>query len=200
MSCRIEGKLFSHLSLGPCLFHEGWSFNLFGLYLPMRLKPRAIRDGDIMEKWGFTVCDRSIHFNWGNKTKVIHFPWDWKHLKHEVRRPDESWVPYVGSYEKDKEPDGRWFAEYHYVYRLNSGEVQGRVAEIHVGRREWRWRWFMWLPWPSMKIQSIDVAFDGEVGEKSGSWKGGTIGCGYDMKPNETPLETLRRMERDRKF
>jgi len=40
----------------------------------------------------------------------------------------------------------------------------------------------------------------GEVGERTGEWKGGTTGCGYQMLPNETPLETLRRMEKERKF
>lgn len=30
--------------------------------------------------------------------------------------------------------------------------------------------------------------------------KGGCTGCGYDIKPGETPLECLQRMERERKF
>ena len=47
---------------------------------------------------------------------------------------------------------------------------------------------------------SIGVSFDGEVGEETGSWKGGCVGCGYEMLPGEVPLDTLRRMERDRKF
>ena len=36
---------------------------------------------------------------------------------------------------------------------------------------------------------------DGEVGEQSGSWKGGVIGTGYTMKRGETAEMTLRRME-----
>lgn len=48
--------------------------------------------------------------------------------------------------------------------------------------------------------RTIDVEFDDEVGERSGSWKGGTMGCGYEMRASETPWETLRRMERERKF
>jgi hypothetical protein len=44
------------------------------------------------------------------------------------------------------------------------------------------------------------VVFSAEVGERSGSWKGGCIGCGYDLLPDELPEECLRRMERDRKF
>ncbi len=42
--------------------------------------------------------------------------------------------------------------------------------------------------------------YTGEVGERTNTYKGGTLGCGYNMLPNETPLETLRRMEKERKF
>ncbi len=40
----------------------------------------------------------------------------------------------------------------------------------------------------------------GGVGERTGSWKGGTIGCGNDLLPGETMEQSLRRMERDRTF
>jgi hypothetical protein len=39
-----------------------------------------------------------------------------------------------------------------------------------------------------------------EAGKRKGSWKGGTLGCGYELKKNETPLECLRRMESEREF
>src|SRR4051812_48210332 len=32
---------------------------------------------------------------------------EWRHMRHEVRRADGSWVPFVGSWERDKEQDGR---------------------------------------------------------------------------------------------
>jgi len=44
------------------------------------------------------------------------------------------------------------------------------------------------------------LGFDREIGERSGSWKGGCIGCGWDMKPGETAEQTLRRMESERTF
>jgi hypothetical protein len=39
-----------------------------------------------------------------------------------------------------------------------------------------------------------------ECGERKGSWKGGTLGCSYELLPNETPLDCLKRMEKERKF
>lgn len=46
----------------------------------------------------------------------------------------------------------------------------------------------------------IYINFSGEVGARAGSWKGGTVGCSYEMKPGETPRQTLMRMQRERRF
>ncbi len=189
------------MSIALCLFETGWSVNLFGLYVPLKLRPREVRHGEIMESWGLGIFNRAIHLTWGHRSKIIGLPWEWKHLKCEVRRPDGSWVHYVAPH-GDNVPfaDGRWQENYPYRYDLLSGETQTRTATVYVERREWRWRWMPWSPWPSVKRQSIDVRFDAEVGERTGSWKGGTLGCGYDMKPSETALQSLRRMEREREF
>ena len=194
---RIDGRLFAKMSTALCLFEEGWSVDLFGLFVPLPI--RANREPhEMMESWGFTCCDRSVHFNWGRHTKIIRFPWDWEHIKHEVQRPDGSWVPYIASYEDGN--DGRWQEEYPYTYQLRSGEIQHRTATVYVNRREWRWRWITWCPWPAIKRQSIEFTFDDEVGERTGSWKGGCIASGYDMNPGETAVACLRRMEKERTF
>jgi hypothetical protein len=193
--CRLR------LQLNLSLFDEGFSLDLFGFFIPLLFLDRWAREPrEMMESWGFTFFERTIQLNWGDRCKVVHLPWEFEHLKHEVRRPDGPWVPYVGSYES-KEPDGRWQQTYPYRYVLKSGEVQERQASIHVERREWRWRWLMWCPWPAIRRQSIDVVFDAEVGERTSSWKGGTVGCGYEMLPGEVePRETLWRMELERVF
>jgi hypothetical protein len=69
-----------------------------------------------------------------------------------------------------------------------------------VEEREWRPRWFKWTSLFSKVKRTIDINFNDEVGERTGSWKGGTLGCGYDLLPDETPLECLRRMEKEREF
>ena len=46
----------------------------------------------------------------------------------------------------------------------------------------------------------IKVEFDGEVGKDKGSGKGGCIGCSYNILPNETPEDCIRRMEKERNF
>lgn len=103
----------------------------------------------------------------------IYMPWSWKHREHKVLSQPET---------------------YPFTYKLRSGKVQERTAKIKVESRMWT-RW--WLPW-KMQKRYIDIEFNDEVGERSGSWKGGVLGCAYDMLPHETPLDCLRRMERER--
>lgn len=141
-------------------------------------------------------------------------PFEWRHIAHEVRCADGSWVPYVGSWEVGqlrtvndngatmggKEPDGREMFEFPYRYVLKNGTAQERTAAVYVERREWRALCLRWTTLFAKRRQCIDIAFSDEVGERSGSWKGGCTGCGYDLLPNETAEQCLRRMERERKF
>lgn len=105
----------------------------------------------------------------------ITMPWGWRHREHKILTEPET---------------------HPYKYTLRSGEVQERTATIQVETRLWT---RPWLPRKLFK-RTIDVKFNDEVGERTGSWKGGCIGCGYDMLPGESPLDTLRRMERERVF
>jgi hypothetical protein len=112
-------------------------------------------------------------------------------------------VPVKSSWElKEGEAgDGRWQETYPYHYCLSNWTVQERTATICVEEREWRWRIFKYvLPWPRKVHRYIEIEFNEEVGDRTGSWKGGTVGCSYSLRPDETPLECLRRMERERRF
>lgn len=89
---------------------------------------------------------------------------------------------------------------YTYTYTRKSGEVQMRTATVTVERREWRYWCLQWTRWGARVHTGIDVRFDDEVGEETGSWKGGCVGCGYEMRQGETAEQCLRRMERERRF
>ena len=197
-----------------CLFDEGrFSLNLHLAWLQMFvslpfLSRWAWEPEEIMESWGFSTLDGSVHLNWGNDTKIVHFPWaDWVHISSTVMRRDGSFVPQVGSWEEKcdrrpdgKEPDGRYTENFPYHYLLQNGTTQHVTATVHVSRMEWRLRWLRWTCLGAKVRHSIEVAFSDEVGERSGSWKGGTVGCGYDLRQGETPRHCLMRMMRDRKF
>lgn len=156
---------------------------------------------EMMETWGVSYSEGVLWLRWGRHYRMVEMPWrDRVHIAHDVMRSDGSWAPTVGSWERDKEPDGRHTETYPYRYLLRSGELQQRTATIHVTRMEWRLRWLRWTRFGRDVRHYIDVEFSDEVGERSGSWKGGTTGCSYELRPGETPLQCLRRMESERRF
>jgi hypothetical protein len=132
--------------------------------------------------YGFNFFGDGLHLHWG-KSKgrrddpftIINMPWAWRFIKHEI----------LG--DKEVHP---------YKYKLKSGEIQERTATIQKEARSW---WRPWVPCYKKSV-CIDVEFNDEVGERTGTWKGGTIGCGWEMLSDETPLMTLRRMEKERSF
>ena len=108
-------------------------------------------------------------------TITIRMPWQWKHREHKILSESETHA---------------------YTYRLRHGEIQEVSATIQAETRTWT---RPWIPCRMVR-KSISIEFSAEIGEQAGSWKGGVMGCGYDMLPSESPLDTLRRMERDREF
>lgn len=158
------------------------SFSPFWGSLYIKLwKGSAWNHDDMYEGISFKVWfdERAILLYWKSWHKIIYLPWAWEFERHTILSEKET---------------------HDYAYTLESGEVQKVTATIQEEEREWRWRCFKKLPYPRMIKKTIDIEFSGEVGEKTGTWKGGCIGCGYNMKKGETPLQTLRRMEKERKF
>lgn len=132
--------------------------------------------------YGFIFFADGLHLHWGKCTgrrgdpmTIIAMPWAWRHREHKILSAPE---------------------QHPYTYVLRSGDVQTRTATIQAESRCWT---RPWVPWRKLS-RYIDVRFSDEVGERAGSWKGGCLGCGYEMKPGESPLDTLRRMERERTF
>ena len=132
--------------------------------------------------FGFNFFGDGLHLHWGKSHgkrddpfTIWPMPWKWRHREHKILGEPES---------------------HPYIYKLKSGELQHRTATITKESRLWT---RPWLPYRKLS-NYIDVKFSDEVGERTGSWKGGCTGCGYDMLPGETPWQTLRRMESERKF
>lgn len=183
-------------------FEIPWLINAFiPVYRGTRQYPY---DAEMWASWGFTTHNAdSIHLNWGERCKVLRLPWSWEWVRTSRRLSNGLW-----HHEKEgsrlnfeqRSALPTWNETHEFRYVMNSGEIQDRKATVKVSEREWRLRWFKWLPFIKKVRRTISVDFDKEVGEESGSWKGGTLGCGYDLKPGETPEQCLRRMESDRAF
>lgn len=195
---------------------------IFKWYIKI-FKPKSYSNEPWMS-WGVSFSKEALHLNWGKHSKLFWMPWDWGgNVRHQVQIGGGKFVDasevmegvarcalrkagYTQHFFDFKLPDQRAFYKYPYTYKLKSGEEQHRVAAFHVEEREWRWRifhkpykWGIKLG-PARIIRSISIEFDGEVGERTGSWKGGCIGCGYEMKSEESPMDTIKRMEKERKF
>lgn len=165
--------------------------------------------------YGIAIHKDAFWYYWNENYKIMHWPWDWKHYRTSHLKADGTWKHEYSKGPKLKANSALgsshpfYFAkedkellreEYPYHYMLQNGQVQHVMATIIVSEMEWRMRKAMWLPWIHRLHRSIEIEFSDEVGERAGSWKGGCVGCGYQMRPFETPRQTLMRMQRDRKF
>lgn len=70
-------------------------------------------------------------------------------------------------------------------------------VETRMEEREWRFGtgWFKWLSiFRSPRVsRSLDLEFSKEVGERKGSWKGGTLGHSIEMLPGELHEAAFKR-------
>jgi hypothetical protein len=173
--------------------------------------------------YGFYFDTDALVLQWKGENEFMYYPWELVYhsyyeqveyqniskLPHAI--PEVRWVKIEdtqdtlisGSYHKSTNgPHGQLAKKYNfpYTYTLNSGKIQYRTATVYVCRREWRRRWLGFTSLFSHGETCIDVQFNEEVGERSGSWKGGVTGCSYKMLPGETSKMTLERMEKERKF
>ena len=203
----LAAKLFYYEPDEPhinCLIHVG----PLAVYFPTWWRARKMSIAESVEfsgqggkSWGIGLFGAAVHFNWGHRCKIFDWPFiNWHHVSHEVLTPSGEWVTWVGSWE-DKPDDGRklWWFDYQYI--LKSGDVQHRKAEVYHERRTARRKWLpLWFPFAKRVTDSIHIEFSGEVGERTGSWKGGVMGCGADVAPYETVEQAFRRFEAFRKF
>jgi len=143
---------------------------------------------------------RYIVIKRGNWKKYFSFHW-WGNCYHEVKDINGNWMKAPNILKDDLSHDDIKYEEYPYTYILRNGKIQNRSARINVERRTWTLRFLpKWIKWPRLRHIDINIEFNKEIGEKTGSWKGGCVGCMYDIKPGETPYETLKRMEKERIF
>jgi len=186
-------------------------FLVFGwgkMYINLPIKT-GIQDCD-SAAWGVNIHDNTLwiyiggggNFEGGRKWITWSFPFltkDW--FRTSILLKDGSWEhEYKGDkkyfYKKEwKEKQASW--KYDYTDSYDNSIIP---TTIYVEEREWRPKWLKWTKMFAIVNKTIDVDFSKEVGKRKGSWKGGTIGCSYTMLPNETPLDCLKRMEKERKF
>jgi hypothetical protein len=156
---------------------------------------------DNYRTYGITFFERGVHVHW-NKTKVYDLPWAWDIVRHDLLLPsgDVYWrnkfpdynlgVKIRDSkywYEIQGTPEESKVSEYcDIVHHTKDGRRQVARIRLNGDEREWRWKWFRWLPWPNKKQRVVDCNSNVELGKKAGSWKGGLMGWSCEWKKGES--------------
>jgi hypothetical protein len=180
-----------------------------------RILHHLTRGPNDMERRGYGFSWRwgqdwqgDIHWQWGKRSGIRSMPWGWNKQKGDYRSEylaiDGQWYsrdvfPHEWVPDEDRGPAPAKVSE-PYPYLTNRGKFQGDItATAHMERTHMIYRVFG-IAAKRVTKHSISVSFDKEVGSERGSWKGGAVGCSYDMKPGETISETIHRMRRERSF
>lgn len=198
---------FFFLLLTPLVLF-GWG-KLY-IHLPIRT---GIQDCT-SAAWGAVYMEDALmvyhggggNFEGGPKTKLFYMPWSLQWCRTSTLLDDGTW--YNDTYSNRYNSAGydnthkqnavmEWKEVHPFVDKYDDTTV---LATIGIVEREWRRKWLMWTPLFGLKRKTIKIEFDQEVGRHKGEWKGGTIGCSYEMIGNETPLECLTRMQIEREF
>ena len=180
------------ISFGICL---GWGY--FSIKVPCNKETIESPDHS---KYGISIHSLSLWIYKGKKYISWEFPYFNLKLKStEVIDNNGDWYALQkGEDGWDLKNDGKLsITKIPFTYTLRSGEIQERIATIYTEKRTWCRKWFPFLKKTST---SLDVEFDKEVGEETGSWKGGTVGCSCEKFDDETVEEAFQRMINKRKF
>lgn len=127
---------------------------------------------------------------------MIRRPWkEWCHVRHSFYDMDGDLFCNVSANWKEREQQKTACP----VLRFRFADFDGEeiVASTRIEEREWRlgtgWcKWLSLIRKPRIN-RSLDMSFSSEVGERKGSWKGGTIGHSIQMLPGELHEAAFRR-------
>lgn len=202
----ISFEICGYFDNRPRINLDLFFFNLT-LILPFRNKWTDECDAP---KWGISIHNNTFWIyrggkgngNGGTKWWTWYIPFltkEW--VRTSILLKDDSWEHEFPKNHKSfyndewKNKQKSW--NYDYTDNCDGSIIP---ATIYVEEREWRPKWLKWTKLFSQINRSIDIHFSKECGKGKGSWKGGTLGCGYTLLKNETPIECLKRMEKERKF
>jgi len=154
----------------------------FHIKLPFKTK---LQEGCDMPRYGFKFYEDIFWIHKGGKydnsigqTQSNSWAWDlpfkhWVFNGHWVLDKNNTWREMSSSLNSslpnswDFRNTDECLREVHdYTYVRKSNEVQHRTATCTIEKREWHRKWF---PWIKMTRKVIDVTFDEEVGERTGS-------------------------------
>jgi hypothetical protein len=142
--------------------------------------------------WMYTIVRHDLLLPNGELYHRNHFP----KYKLGKRKRSLYWHDVVEQNDKNKPVSGEQveYAKFveieHYTKR---GKYQKARIRLLGEEREWRMRWFTWLPLFRMIQRTVDCESDVELGERAGSWKGGRMGWSCEWRKDETMIHAFHR-------
>lgn len=163
--------------------------------------------------YGIIYAERTLHVHYGpetmdsstSKSRCYFIPWmERRMVRHSLYTPE-------GALFANLSGIGNWQTE-HILrdacpvlkFRFNDFDGEEIVATCRVEEREWK-HGTSWCKWISLFrrpeiVRSLNLQFSAEVGERKGSWKGGTVGHGITMKSDESVPDAFRRYCEEQKL
>lgn len=203
-------------------------FHQFFYYIPSWKVPEGVdRWNDESYRFGFYLYDdnpkklfTTMNLYWRSWNKTLWMPWNYE-LHHLILEGQDGAryiefygdnrkrnkraekynckpIPVKDTYDIYHNPKFYWQEPYEYV--LKSGNVQRCIGMYHIEEREWRPRGTKFIPIFKLTHRDLEINLTDEIGERAGSWKGGTMGFGRRMLPGETPQEAYHRIMKETKF
>lgn len=183
--------------------HVMFKLGLYKFYLSVPLwKPKKVHDDVCSDapEYGISYHNSVLWIHKGKYNAfTINMPWQLTLVRHDLLLPDgdvlwsnryKNWKPIGTEYRwyeildghkslPDTSPD---YVKKHCVehvdfeHHTRDGRTQTSTISLRGEEREWRMRWFTWLPFGGYIQRSVDCWSDVELGERAGEWKGGLMG------------------------
>lgn len=161
-----------------CLDDDGWSY---GFYM--------YDWTDLVMEWG------KKRFRW--MIPFVSYDWAFTEVMDINKNIVYRDVPGTGNFDERHKLENECKVDFPYSYTPKWGEVQNTTAKVNISRRCWKRKWCKFFP---LIRTSIEVTFDPSIGDDNDGWKGGCVSCSWDLKEGETAEQSLRRMEKERRF
>lgn len=201
----------------------GFLFLEFMFIIPIKTK---YHDEWSAPTYEFYIFENALTLKWKRKTILWwQLPFfTWEHMKHKAECHINVYKPEIVGYISTDilEDDGKSYQENETINKIKvpyKDSYDGEVVNATIWKeyRIWKRKWLTWLPfkepdeyfdkklpkwlwWTESRRDYIEIEFDKGVGRRKNTWKGGCIGCSYDLLPNEGAIDCLLRMEKEKQF
>jgi hypothetical protein len=182
---------------------------VYKLFITIPLWKTNVVAIDEPRSYGIAVCDDSLLVYYGKGYNLYDLPWQFTIVRWDllynngaiyhrnVWKNEEKVDKHLHWYAVDEkikdDPKSNLCTKKEVVYVAKDGDVQYCIATLYGEELEWRRKWLKWIPLFNYVSRRCDFTFSREMGERSGSWKGGLTATSCEWKHGETLEAAFKR-------